>query len=282
MTSVRELESLQNELSKVVKHDETYWRQNDAKFRAVAQNATYDQFEEIVKASHLKPLEKKDKSPGNKSKSSIWNSISLSSKKLSINATLEAAQPPAAGTGGSSSHVTGGGAASSHPTLTDTTKSCGHDAAGGGRSSFATKGPIRNIDDFLAAWRDLEIDERIAFLSNLSEEKLNQILSCEIPPELIGDMLHTFLAFRQNPNDIAVVVNTLNAVTSSRRFSLGVQFMSSFDRSTGSQLIEKLLASLPDRQQDLADLGVTEYKISTIAERFQITTRHTVSGPVCK
>ena len=33
-----------------------YWQKNDAKFRALAQNATYDQFEEIVKASHIKPL----------------------------------------------------------------------------------------------------------------------------------------------------------------------------------------------------------------------------------
>ena len=58
MSNVRELESLANDLSKVIKSDEVYWRQNDAKFRALAQNATYDQFEEIVKASHLKPLGK--------------------------------------------------------------------------------------------------------------------------------------------------------------------------------------------------------------------------------
>ena len=58
MSNVRELESLHNDLSKVIKSDEVYWRQNDAKFRALAQNATYDQFEEIVKASHLKPLGK--------------------------------------------------------------------------------------------------------------------------------------------------------------------------------------------------------------------------------
>ncbi len=58
MSNVRELESLHNDLSKVLKNDEAYWRQNDAKFRALAQNATYDQFEEIVKASHLKPLGK--------------------------------------------------------------------------------------------------------------------------------------------------------------------------------------------------------------------------------
>ena len=40
--------------------DERYWRENDAKFRAVAQHASYDQFEQIVKASHLKPLGAQD------------------------------------------------------------------------------------------------------------------------------------------------------------------------------------------------------------------------------
>jgi len=260
MSNVRELESLANDLSKVIKSDEVYWRQNDAKFRALAQNATYDQFEEIVKASHLKPLEKKDKSPGNKSKSSIWNSISLSSRK-STNceptpcSSTQYSQPISESTLGSS-------AESSKPGRIPST--------------------ARNIDEFLAVWRSLEIDERITFLSDLGKENIRRILSSEIPPELVGDMLHTFLAFRQQPNDIAIVVQTLSAVTSSKRFSLSVQFMSSFDRSTGSQLIEKLLASLPDRQQDLADLGVTEYEISRIATKFNITTRHTSSGPVCK
>ena len=45
---------------KVVVADERYWRENDAKFRAVAQHASYDQFEQIVKASHLKPLGAQD------------------------------------------------------------------------------------------------------------------------------------------------------------------------------------------------------------------------------
>ena len=59
-------------------------------------------------------------------------------------------------------------------------------------------------------WRSLEIDERITFLSDLGKENIRRILSSEIPPELVGDMLHTFLAFRQQPNDIAIVVQTLS------------------------------------------------------------------------
>lgn len=38
-----------------------YWLQNDAKFRAVKQKGTYDDFKDIVAAAHLKPLDKGDK-----------------------------------------------------------------------------------------------------------------------------------------------------------------------------------------------------------------------------
>ena len=70
------------------------------------------------------------------------------------------------------------------------------------------------------------------------------------------------------------------AVTQSKRFGLSVQFLTSIDRSAGSQLIEKLLSSLPDRQQDLAELGITEYVIQSIASKLSIITRHTEKGPV--
>ena len=52
------LDQVETELNTMLEQDNRYWRENDAKFRAVAQNATYEQFEDIVKASHLKPLDK--------------------------------------------------------------------------------------------------------------------------------------------------------------------------------------------------------------------------------
>jgi len=70
-------------------------------------------------------------------------------------------------------------------------------------------------------------------------------------------------------------------VSCSKRFRLGVQFLSTFDKTAANQLIEKLLASLPDRQQDLAELGVTEYAIHNLAAKLNISTKHTESGPVC-
>ena len=77
------LDRIEAELNSVLEQDSRYWRENDAKFRAVAQNATYEQFEEIVKASHLKPLDKEDKTPVGKPKQTIWNSVTNSSKPVS-------------------------------------------------------------------------------------------------------------------------------------------------------------------------------------------------------
>eukprot|EP00049_Salpingoeca_infusionum_P008380 m.136486 g.136486 ORF g.136486 m.136486 type:complete len:239 (-) comp13997_c1_seq4:137-853(-) len=38
-------------------HEDRYWRENDAKFRAVAQKVqSYEEFEDIVKAAHIKPM----------------------------------------------------------------------------------------------------------------------------------------------------------------------------------------------------------------------------------
>ena len=159
-------------------NDERYWRENDAKFRAVAQNATYEQFEDIVKASHLKPLDKKDKSPNAKSRSSIWNSISLAGKKSgSENAAA--------------THAQKSGNTGLHPT------------------SVGKQAGIKNIDEFYSLWRCLEIEERIDLVSEVGEDNIARIFSMETPPELLGDMLHTFLAFRSTTNDISTVVKTL-------------------------------------------------------------------------
>ncbi|OWF42376.1 coiled-coil domain-containing protein 103-like [Mizuhopecten yessoensis] len=54
-------DKLEKELYAAVDADKKYWRENDAKFRAVGQKVeTYEEFQDIVKASHLKPLDKGD------------------------------------------------------------------------------------------------------------------------------------------------------------------------------------------------------------------------------
>lgn len=83
------LDRLESELNSVLEQDNRYWTENDAKFRAVAQNVSYEQFEEIVKASHLKPLEKKDKSQLSSPKNAIWNSISNDTRPNTLNTEVQ-------------------------------------------------------------------------------------------------------------------------------------------------------------------------------------------------
>lgn len=55
-------EKLEDELQAAREADDRYTRENDAKFRAVYQKVgSYEEFRDIVLASHLKPLDKTDK-----------------------------------------------------------------------------------------------------------------------------------------------------------------------------------------------------------------------------
>uniref|UniRef100_A0A8D0H0T0 Coiled-coil domain containing 103 n=1 Tax=Sphenodon punctatus TaxID=8508 RepID=A0A8D0H0T0_SPHPU len=65
--------ALEKELQAALAADEKYHREDDAKFRAVHQKvASYEEFRDIVLASHLKPLERKDKM--GQRKNLVWNS----------------------------------------------------------------------------------------------------------------------------------------------------------------------------------------------------------------
>ncbi|XP_037601936.1 coiled-coil domain-containing protein 103 isoform X3 [Cebus imitator] len=60
-----DFKALEKELQAALTADEKYKRENAAKLRAVEQRvASYEEFRGIVLASHLKPLERKDKMGG--------------------------------------------------------------------------------------------------------------------------------------------------------------------------------------------------------------------------
>ncbi|XP_070570514.1 coiled-coil domain-containing protein 103-like [Ptychodera flava] len=63
---------LERELEAAVEADAKYWRENDAKIRAVTQKVeSYEEFKDIVAAAHIKPLERKDKI--SEKKPTPWN-----------------------------------------------------------------------------------------------------------------------------------------------------------------------------------------------------------------
>ncbi|EDO43647.1 predicted protein, partial [Nematostella vectensis] len=67
---------LEREFQSAVEADAKYQRENAAKFRAVEQRVgSYEEFKDIVAASHLKPLEKHDRI-GKKKIKQHWNALS--------------------------------------------------------------------------------------------------------------------------------------------------------------------------------------------------------------
>ncbi|XP_076852819.1 dynein axonemal assembly factor 19 [Brachyhypopomus gauderio] len=72
--------ALEKELKIAVEADKKYQRENDAKFRAIRQKvASYEEFRDIVLASHLKPLEKRDTTAAPRKQP--WNSVAAGYKE---------------------------------------------------------------------------------------------------------------------------------------------------------------------------------------------------------
>ena len=76
---------LEQQIDSAVQSDKMYWTQNEAKIRAVTNKvASYDEFVDIVKASHLKPLEKGDRISDIKVFKQPWNISAGKSESLKI------------------------------------------------------------------------------------------------------------------------------------------------------------------------------------------------------
>ncbi|KAG5832385.1 hypothetical protein ANANG_G00290620 [Anguilla anguilla] len=85
--------ALEKELQAALEADKKYRRENDAKFRAIHQNVgSYEEFRDIVLASHLKPLEKKDKAGSPRTQP--WNPMASGARKSTTTQceTMEASE----------------------------------------------------------------------------------------------------------------------------------------------------------------------------------------------
>lgn len=82
---------LEQQIDSAVEADKMYWIRNEAKIRAVTNKvASYEEFEDIVKASHLKPLEKGDRISDIKVFKQPWNISSSSGDSSQTNSKKSA------------------------------------------------------------------------------------------------------------------------------------------------------------------------------------------------
>lgn len=54
------------------------------------------------------------------------------------------------------------------------------------------------------------------------------------------------------------------------RFNLSLQFLSSVEKATCKQLMEKLNSSFQNRQQDLAEEGITEWTVLELKSKYKV------------
>ncbi|XP_052813841.1 coiled-coil domain-containing protein 103-like [Mya arenaria] len=212
---------LEQELENAVEGEARYWRENDAKFRAVHQKvATYDEFRDIVKASHLKPLEKEDKLTDIKF-IQPWNSQANKRQE-------------------------------------DGNKKATEDIPKG--KEYPTSGQA-----FIREWRRFNKDttQQYDYLIELGGEQLRKIFKPEIGFGLLGEFANCLDCELKN-EDFKNVINILQELCETNRFSLTVQFLSSKEKGYLNSLVVKLKNMASDvenfESEVLTDLQ-TKYEI---------------------
>ncbi|XP_041374806.1 LOW QUALITY PROTEIN: coiled-coil domain-containing protein 103-like [Gigantopelta aegis] len=197
-----DFDKLERELNAAVIADEQYNRENDAKFRAVHQRvATYEEFKDIVAASHLKPLDKGDKI--NSHFKQPWNMLASQGKT---------------------------------DTLTNSTPLT---------QSKELRIPETSLV-FIREWRHVHktVTERYDFLLAIGATRLVDIFRGEIGFGLLGDFLLVLL--NGTESDSSQVVEILEQLSTTNRFSLTVQFLSKTEKDECRKLLAKLKADNAD------------------------------------
>ncbi|XP_037084798.1 coiled-coil domain-containing protein 103-like [Pollicipes pollicipes] len=225
---------LERELRSAIEQDERRALQNDAKLRAVQQRVgSYDEFRELVKAAHLRPLGRRDTLAAAADRGPVWNSLTTAGATYMNQVRWLVCGPLALRFG----RVTG-----------------------------------QLVRDCLAArnWPTGVAGRSRHLLRAMGAAALGHVLRAEIPAGLLGEVLHTLLAFTPTTAEVVLVVQLLQAMSEAKRFNLSLQFLSSQEKKTCEQLMEKLLYSLEGRQQDLADVGITEWTIKELRIKYKV------------
>ena len=188
-----------------VESEARYWRENDAKFRAVNQKvATYEEFEGIVMGSHIKPMTE-DIAALDLKRSNWMDSgrVRARDRRRELEGTMR------------------------------------EDNA----TQAATAAP-RSVQQFLRDWRNACRDDaaRLAYLELLGAPGLAALFKDEIGHGLLGQFVvvldATFAAER-----CATAAAMLEAMAGTGRFALTVEFMTDKEHKAAASLLGKMTAA---------------------------------------
>jgi len=165
------LDRLQAELEGVVAKDSRYWLQNDAKFRAVAQGASYEQFEELVATSHLTPVGKEDIVGGEAERKSLWNPVAVAQQAKQVVGSEVV------------KNLATAGEQEKEPTT---------------------------VKEFRDAWANGSENDQLVLLNKLGDDSLQRLFSTDIPVDIFKKIVSLFLKLNGNEELVKNTLLTLS------------------------------------------------------------------------
>jgi hypothetical protein len=194
-------ERIQNYVASQVYAEQKYQRENDAKLRAVNQRVpTYEDFRQMVLASHLKPLDKGETlrgAVGRENNGKSWNAVMIGNKSDEIGSRIEP--------NSNSSDV-----------------------------DLVNQVPKSSLE-FVKTWRLIESqypDEtecsrmKWLLICNVNTERITQLFRPEINGEMLGKFVVLFeTVLRADSEASSAVVELLKVFTRCNRFDLNMMFL---------------------------------------------------------
>ncbi len=182
-------------------------------------------YRDLVRTAHLKPAN--ISASGKPARTRIWNNLALNKR-------------------------------SSHHDPPDYTETQRNKTSAQANSTHLASNQIPSgSSQFLTCWQQSDAPARLSLLYKMGPSGLSQIFSIDMPTALLGEIFEALLGFAPTVEGVATVVRLLDALTRVRRFSLVVHFLNTEEKAVCQHLINKLLASLVSREQDLAEIGIS-------------------------
>jgi hypothetical protein len=226
---VIDIAKLQSQVQKECLAEERYQRENSAKFRAIEQKVpTYEDFRQIVLASHLKPLEKGETLANVKIKNmNTWNTA----KTKSIGA--------------------------------ETDLNSKSDNNYENKEKLLKLKPTNNLE-FLKIWRLLDenydAEAKWTFLLNVGIELTEKIFSPEINGDMLGKFIRLFASKLNEGSETEMnaklVVDFMNCFTRCQRFSLNKMFL----KNEELELCRQIFAEMEKQKEKLDENQIKKLK----------------------
>ncbi|XP_046387140.1 coiled-coil domain-containing protein 103 [Ischnura elegans] len=216
-----DLDRLETQLHHAIEEDEKYKREDAAKFRAIEQSKTYEEFRNIVKASHLKPLDKHESLSTKNMRPMVWNTYATCTKNSPKNEQV--------------------------------TSSFTHSSQRVKIDELMQK--QLSYYNFQQLWLLLcEDQERRVIMLKKAISQGNIFQNHDIPVDLMVEVMETLNdslsdSFQIPEETFELAIETMRSIFSTPRFTLHVMFLNERERNVISQLKEKVKAYLKEKEK---------------------------------